>query len=84
MAVTMDVSTYTYKGTQELVYTNNSQDTLEKYTTTCSIMLFSLAAMDAPNIKDPDGRMVSKLKYGDKEIKESRIKNLNLMNWFYM
>jgi uncharacterized cupredoxin-like copper-binding protein len=34
--------------------------------------------MDAriQSIKDPDGRMVSKIKVGDKEIKESRIKNL--------
>ncbi|WP_158980801.1 MULTISPECIES: M1 family metallopeptidase [unclassified Flavobacterium] len=79
MAVTMDVSTYTYKGTQELVYTNNSQDTLRKV----YYHLFNNAfqpgsEMDAriQNIKDPDGRMVSKVKVGDKEIKESRIKNL--------
>jgi uncharacterized cupredoxin-like copper-binding protein len=79
MAVTMDVSTYTYKGTQELVYTNNSQDTLRKV----YYHLFNNAfqpgsEMDVriQNIKDPDGRMVSKVKVGDKEIKESRIKNL--------
>ncbi len=79
MAVTMDASTYTYKGTQELVYTNNSQDTLRKV----YYHLFNNAfqpgsEMDAriQSIKDPDGRMVSKVKVGDKEIKESRIKNL--------
>ncbi len=30
MDVTMDVNNYQYKGTQELVYTNNSADTLKK------------------------------------------------------
>ena len=30
MEVSMDVKTYLYKGKQELVYTNNSNDTLKK------------------------------------------------------
>ena len=30
MDVSMDVKTFTYKGTQEIVYTNNSPDTLQK------------------------------------------------------
>jgi hypothetical protein len=79
MEVAMDVKNYQYKGTQELVYTNNSQDTLNKV----YYHLFNNAfqpgsEMDAriQSIKDPDARMVTKVKIGDKEIKESRIKNL--------
>jgi uncharacterized cupredoxin-like copper-binding protein len=79
MEVSMDVKNYQYKGKQELVYTNNSQDTLNKV----YYHLFNNAfqpgsEMDAriQSIKDPDGRMVTKIKVGDKEIKESRIKNL--------
>ena len=79
MEVDMDVKTYQYKGTQNLVYTNNSTDTLRKV----YFHLFNNAfqpgsAMDIrlQNIKDPDGRMVTKIKQGDKEIKESRISKL--------
>ena len=79
MDVSMDVKTYQYKGKQELVYTNNSPDTLRKV----YYHLFNNAfqpgsEMDAriQSIKDPDGRMVTKVKVGDKEVKESRIKNL--------
>jgi hypothetical protein len=79
MEVAMDVKNYQYKGKQELVYTNNSQDTLNKV----YYHLFNNAfqpgsEMDAriQSIKDPDARMVTKVKVGDKEIKESRIKNL--------
>ena len=79
MDVKMDVKTYQYKGKQELVYTNNSPDTLRKV----YYHLFNNAfqpgsEMDAriQSIKDPDGRMVHKIKVGDTEVKESRIKNL--------
>jgi len=79
MDVAMNVKTYQYKGKQELVYTNNSPDTLRKV----YYHLFNNAfqpgsEMDArlQTIKDPDGRMVTKIKVDDKEIKESRIKNL--------
>ena len=79
MEVSMDVKNYQYKGKQELVYTNNSQDTLNKV----YYHLFNNAfqpgsEMDAriQSIKDPDGRMVTKIKVGEIEIKESRIKNL--------
>ena len=79
MDVVMDVKNYQYKGKQELVYTNNSSDTLKRV----FYHLFNNAfqpgsEMDAriQSIKDPDGRMVNKIKDGDKEIKESRIKNL--------
>jgi hypothetical protein len=79
MDVTMDVKTYRYKGKQELVYTNNSSDTLKKV----YYHLFNNAfqpgsEMDARlhSIKDPDGRMVTKIKVDGKEVKESRIQNL--------
>jgi hypothetical protein len=79
MDVKMDVKTYQYKGKQELVYTNNSPDTLRKV----YYHLFNNAfqpgsEMDAriQSIKDPDGRMVHKIKVGETEVKESRIKNL--------
>jgi hypothetical protein len=79
MDVVMDVKNYQYKGKQELVYTNNSSDTLKKV----YYHLFNNAfqpgsEMDAriQSIKDPDARMVSKNKVGDLVIKESRIKTL--------
>jgi hypothetical protein len=79
MDVAMNVKNYQYKGKQELVYTNNSPDTLKKV----YYHLFNNAfqpgsEMDArvQSIKDPDARMVSKIKVGDKEVKESRIKTL--------
>ncbi|HWS60456.1 MAG TPA: M1 family metallopeptidase [Flavobacterium sp.] len=72
MDVVMNVKNYQYKGKQELVYTNNSSDTLKKV----YYHLFNNAfqpgsEMDArlQTIKDPDDRMVNKSK-------ESRIKTL--------
>ncbi|MFV5685135.1 M1 family metallopeptidase [Flavobacterium sp. GB2R13] len=79
MDVTMDVKNYQYKGKQELVYTNNSADTLRKV----YYHLFNNAfqpgsEMDAriQSIKDPDARMVNKIKVDGKDVKESRIKTL--------
>lgn len=79
MDVTMDVKNYQYKGKQELVYTNNSQDTLKKV----YYHLFNNAfqpgsEMDirVQTIKDPDARMVNKIKVEGKDVKESRIKTL--------
>ncbi len=79
MEVNMDIKTYQYKGKQTLVYTNNSPDTLKRV----YFHLFNNAfqpnsPMDArlKSIKDPDGRMVTKVKVGDKETKESRISAL--------
>lgn len=79
MDVVMDVKNYQYKGTQELVYTNNSADTLKRV----FYHLFNNAfqpgsEMDArlQSIKDPDKRMVDTLKIHGKTIVESRIKNL--------
>jgi hypothetical protein len=79
MDVTMDVNNYQYKGKQELVYTNNSADTLKKV----YYHLFNNAfqpgsEMDARlhSIKDPDGRMVNEAVVDGKEVKVSRIASL--------
>ncbi|MDI1303515.1 MAG: M1 family peptidase, partial [bacterium] len=79
MDVTMDVKNYQYKGKQELVYTNNSADTLKKVFYHLYPNAFQPGSeMDAriQTIKDPDGRMVNKIKVDGKDVKESRIKNL--------
>ncbi|HLA54716.1 MAG TPA: M1 family metallopeptidase [Flavobacterium sp.] len=79
MDVSMDVKTYRYKGKQELVYTNNSPDTLKKVFYHLYPNAFQPGSemdMRVRTIKDPDGRMVTKTKFDGKEIKESRIKNL--------
>jgi hypothetical protein len=79
MDVTMDVKNYQYKGQQELIYTNNSPDTLKKV----YYHLFNNAfqpgsEMDARlhSIKDPDGRMVNKVTIDGKDTKVSRIEGL--------
>ena len=79
MEVQMDVKTYQYKGKQTLVYTNNSPDTLYRvYYHLFNNAFQPNSCMDArlKSIKDPDGRMVTKVKVGDKEVKESRISAL--------
>ena len=79
MDVTMNVKNYQYKGKQELVYTNNSADTLKKVFYHLYPNAFQPGSeMDAriQTIKDPDGRMVNKIKVDGKDVKESRIKNL--------
>ncbi|WP_395050582.1 M1 family metallopeptidase [Flavobacterium sp.] len=87
MDVVMNVKNYQYKGKQELVYTNNSPDTLKRV----FYHLFNNAfqpgsEMDArlQSIKDPDARMVNKINVGDKKIKESRIKTLKLNEIGYL
>ena len=79
MNVNFDVSNYNYSGKQEIVYTNNSNDTLRKVFYHLYPNAFQPnSEMDArlQAIKDPDGRMVTKSKIDGKEIKESKIKNL--------
>ncbi|MFC4738374.1 M1 family metallopeptidase [Flavobacterium ponti] len=79
MDVKMDVKNYQYKGTQELVYTNNSADTLRKVYYHLYPNAFQPgSAMDIrlQTISDPDKRMVKKFKVSDKEVTESRIKTL--------
>jgi uncharacterized cupredoxin-like copper-binding protein len=79
MDVAMDVKTYQYKGKQELKYTNNSNDTLHRvfyHLFNNAFQPESEMDMRLQNIKDPDGRMVTKTKVDDKEIKNSRISKL--------
>ncbi|MDR7208474.1 M1 family metallopeptidase [Flavobacterium piscis] len=80
MEVWMDVKNYQYKGKQELVYSNNSSDTLKKVYYHLFFNAFQPGSeMDARLhfIKDPDGRMVTKVKGTDgKEFKQSRIETL--------
>jgi len=80
MDVNMDVKTYRYTGKQELVYTNNSPDTLSRVYYHLYPNAFQPGSemdMRVRTVKDPDGRMVTKTKGADgKDIKESRIKNL--------
>ena len=79
MEVSVDVKTYLYKGKQELIYTNNSSDTLKKvyyHLYNNAFQPGSEMDMRVRNIPEPDGRMITKIKVGEKEIKESRIKNL--------
>ena len=76
MTVSMDVNSYQYKGKQELVYTNNSADTLRRvfyHLYNNAFQPGSEMDMHLQSIKDPDVRMVNKIKVGDKEVKESRI-----------
>jgi hypothetical protein len=79
MDVNMDVKSFTYKGKQEIIYSNNSPDTLKKV----YFHLFNNAfqpgsEMDArlQSISDPDKRMVKTFKTPDKTTYESRISKL--------
>ncbi len=79
MDVSMDVSNYRYKGTQQLVYTNNSPDTLKRVFYHLYPNAFQPGSemdMRVRTIADPDGRMAKKVKVLGKEVRESRIKNL--------
>jgi hypothetical protein len=79
MDVSIDVKTFKYTGKQQLVYTNNSPDTLRRvYYHLYNNAFQPNSEMDArlQSIADPDGRMVNTTKTGDKTTKESRIKLL--------
>lgn len=79
MEVSLNVKNYQYAGKQELVYTNNSPDTLKKVYYHLYFNAFQPnSEMDCRlrSIKDPDARMVDKIKNGDKTISESRIQKL--------
>lgn len=79
MEVSMDVKTYQYNGKQELVYTNNSSDTLYKvYYHLYNNAFQPNSEMDIrlQSIKDPDARMSNKIKVDGKDVKESRISKL--------
>src|SRR6187402_1213208 len=71
MDVSMDVKNYRYKGKQELVYTNNSPDTLKKVFYHLYPNAFQPGSemdMRVRTIKDPDGRMVTKTKVDGKDV----------------
>lgn len=80
MDVTVDVEKYQYSGTQELVYTNNSNDTLKKVFYHLYYNAFQPGSdMDArlSTIADPDKRMVKSFKGADGiETKQSKISEL--------
>lgn len=73
MDVDMDVETFQYTGTQKLVYTNNSPETLKRVYYHLYFNAFQPGSemdMRLQNIADPDGRMVD-------ENKKSRIAALS-------
>jgi len=79
MDVNVDVKNFKYSGNQELVYTNNSSDTLQ----TVYFHLYNNAfqpgsEMDArlQTISDPDKRMVRTFKKEGKNVNESKISTL--------
>ena len=79
MDVVIDVKNYQYHGNQELIYTNNSQDTLKRVFYHLYYNAFQPGSemdMRLQNIPDPDSRMVHKIKVDGKELKESRISKL--------
>ena len=76
MEIDMDVKTYLYKGTQQLVYTNNSPDILKKAYYHLYPNAFQPGSeMDArlQNIPDPDARMVNNLGTKETPIYQSKI-----------
>ncbi len=76
MAIDMDVKTYQYKGTQKLVYTNNSPDVLSKVYYHLYPNAFQPGSeMDVrlQNIPDPDARMVNNLGTKETPVYQSRI-----------
>ena len=80
MKVVMDAKNYQYKGSQELVYSNNSPDTLKRVFYHLYNNAFQPGSeMDAriQSIVDPDRRMITKIKVDGKDVKESRIAKLN-------
>jgi hypothetical protein len=79
MEVKMDVKKFQYTGKQEIIYTNNSNDTLNKvYYHLYNNAFQPGSEMDArlQSISDPDKRMVRTFKKEGKDIKESRISTL--------
>jgi len=80
MEVSMDVTSYQYKGKQKLVYTNNSSDTLRRvYYHLYNNAFQPGSEMDirSQNIADPDARFIKRTKDAEgKEIREARIANL--------
>lgn len=79
MEIDMNVENYQYKGTQKLVYTNNSPDELTRVFYHLYPNAFQPnSEMNArlQNIADPDGRMVTNLGTKESPNYESRISKL--------
>ncbi len=76
MEVDMDVKNFQYKGTQKLVYTNNSPDNLHQVFYHLYFNAFQPGSemdMRLQTIKDPDGRMVNNIGTVESPIYQSRI-----------
>jgi hypothetical protein len=79
MKIDVDVKKHQYKGTQQLVYTNNSPDVLKKVYYHLYFNAFQPGSeMDArlQSIVDPDGRMANNIGTQEAPIYESRISKL--------
>ncbi len=79
MDVVMNVKNFQYNGSQELTYTNNSNDTLKKVFFHLFFNAFQPGSeMDSrlQTIKDPDKRMMRRFTKESQDIVESKIKNL--------
>ncbi len=79
MSIDINVDNYQYDGTQKLVYTNNSPDTIDKVFYHLFFNAFQPGSeMDIrlQNIEDPDGRMTTNIGTKENPIKESRISKL--------
>ncbi len=76
MNIDMDVETFKYSGEQELVYTNNSPDTLKQVFYHLYFNAFQPGSdmdMRLQSIADPDGRMVNNLGTREEPEFQSRI-----------
>ena len=79
MSIDMNVDNYQYDGTQKLVYTNNSPDTIDKVFYHLFFNAFQPGSeMDIrlQNIADPDGRMTNNIGTKEVPVKQSRISKL--------
>ncbi|MET2983650.1 M1 family metallopeptidase [Aureibaculum conchae] len=79
MDIDMNVENYQYDGTQKLIYTNNSPDTLNEVFYHLQFNAFQPGSdMDVrlQNIKDPDRRMINNIGTKEAPIYESRIAKL--------
>lgn len=79
MDIDIDVENYQFKGTQKLIYTNNSPDTLNKVFYHLYFNAFqpeSEMDMRLQNIVDPDRRMVNNIGTKNNPVYESRIAKL--------
>src|SRR5690606_16503377 len=79
MEVDMNVKNFQYTGTQELVYTNNSPDTLKRVFYHLYFNAFQPGSeMDSrlSSIPDPDARMVNNIGTKESPVFESRIAKL--------